>query len=352
MPRRCERCAFREKCYLWYEEQQMLERHLLRGEDPDDPEVVMADVRESFRKTTEMLLKMAEKMGIDLSECDDAPVPRLDAYQEHPLFQRAMAWSDRMDAFAKRVGEEAPGAVRAMIGAYERGEIKDALLALGRLQGVKDDIELLMRYRFLIPAKVARAVGREDWEEEDEVIAESSRSDALGTARLVDECLKKTAASLWRLGEFDPRWLEQAMLCAGEAEGVRAEIRTAFPGLEAFRRPGRTKPDQVFGFFFGSLGGRSAAQASERATHSRARFGSERHDSGRVTYSAIGRPGIGAKGAAPGSSSSSSRSASGRRTKTVLPNTPVNMFPFTKPARLPNIGRVVTRGSSGSRSWR
>jgi hypothetical protein len=81
-------------------------------------------------------------------------------------------------------------------------------------------------------------VGRFGDEELDPIMEEATRGDALGTAKLVDACLTKTAAALWRLGEFEPRWLEEAMLCAGGAESARAEVRAAFSGLQAFRRPG------------------------------------------------------------------------------------------------------------------
>ena len=104
--------------------------------------------------------------------------------------------------------------------------------------------------------------------------------------------------------------------------------------------------------FFGSLGGRATAQASERSSQARARSGSSRQSFGSVTYSAIGRPSMGAKTAAPGMASSSARSSGGRRTKTLDPKIPVNMFPLTKPARLPNIGRTVIRGSSGRSEWK
>src|SRR5712691_4460573 len=40
--------------------------------------------------------------------------------------------------------------------------------------------------------------------------------------------------------------------------------------------------------------------------------------------------------------------SSGRRTNRSSPKSPLNMLPFTKAARLPNIGRMLTAGSSGT----
>src|SRR6266571_1580309 len=67
------------------------------------------------------------------------------------------------------------------------------------------------------------------------------------------------------------------------------------------------------------------------------------------TYSFIGRPGMGSKIPVPFSCSSSARSWSESRTDTCEPNSERNMLPFTNAARLPNIGRTLTRGSSGTR---
>jgi hypothetical protein len=64
-------------------------------------------------------------------------------------------------------------------------------------------------------------------------------------------------------------------------------------------------------------------------------------------YSFMGFPFIGSSNEAPLFSKSCLRLSSDRRTKRSFPNSPVNMFPFTKADMFPNIGRIVMRGSSG-----
>src|SRR5262249_22299125 len=66
----CERCRFNTRCLVYHEEQQRTAEHLLNDEDPNDMEVVMADVSDSFRQTIEMLQEMAEEMGVDLDSMD------------------------------------------------------------------------------------------------------------------------------------------------------------------------------------------------------------------------------------------------------------------------------------------
>jgi hypothetical protein len=62
----CERCTYVNRCRLWHEEQARNVRHLRQGKDPDDWDVVMEDVSDSFQQTIQMLHEMAEEMGIDL----------------------------------------------------------------------------------------------------------------------------------------------------------------------------------------------------------------------------------------------------------------------------------------------
>ena len=67
-------------------------------------------------------------------------------------------------------------------------------------------------------------------------------------------------------------------------------------------------------------------------------FGAQSNDMGGTLV--IGRPDMGSNIAVPASRRSAPRSSSSRRTNTASPNTPMNMLPFTKPAKLPNIGRT------------
>src|SRR5215207_6710783 len=56
----------------------------------------------------------------------------------------------------------------------------------------------------------------------------------------------------------------------------------------------------------------------------------------------------GLKGPAPGSASSSDCPSGGNLRPTSLPNSPMNMLPFTKAPRLPNMGFTATPGPSGT----
>src|SRR5262245_33987533 len=87
--------------------------------------------------------------------------------------------------------------------------------------------------------------------------------------------------------------------------------------------------------------------SSARAIHCFATDGSVNNANGSCTYSFIGRFFIGANTVAPGTANNSARDDSLSRANTCEPNVPANMWPFTNAAVCPNIGRTVTRGSSG-----
>ena len=100
-------------------------------------------------------------------------------------------------------------------------------------------------------------------------------------------------------------------------------------------------------FLFFTLGGSVLVCASALSAQSEILASSLRHAADMVTYSFIGRS-SGPKEPAPGSAASCSRSAVSRRTPTSGPNRPMNMFPLTNAARLPNIGFVSTPVASGT----
>src|SRR5438874_2098563 len=99
----CEKCRFNDRCRVYDQELAMKERHEILGEDPSDPKLVMEDVAATFEQTMEMLKKMAEEMGVDLSEAPPEPRRRrrsdIGGFPRHSLFKRAEQWMDRVEEF-------------------------------------------------------------------------------------------------------------------------------------------------------------------------------------------------------------------------------------------------------------
>lgn len=79
-------------------------KHLEKGEDPDDLECVFEDVKESFGEVFEMLEKDAEKMGIDLENLEDVEEPPKP--EEFELYNKVKEWRDDVMEILKEASVE------------------------------------------------------------------------------------------------------------------------------------------------------------------------------------------------------------------------------------------------------
>jgi hypothetical protein len=231
----CERCRFTDRCRVYAAEQKQWERHLLRGEDPEDPAIAAQDVADSLSESIRMLTEIAAERGIDL-EALPPPEPRRRT-RSHPLRARSMRWTKRVAALLKRMRDDLPGVGADLAAGLSDREEAEAMHAL---EGLNDAHAVLCHYHVLIPAKIARATEArsEARAESDPEFAQSSWDDALGTAKIVHECLGKAAAALWTVGEFSRDWQDEALPLAAETESLRRAIDRVFPGHQEFRRPG------------------------------------------------------------------------------------------------------------------
>jgi hypothetical protein len=245
----CERCRFTDRCQVYEQEQRQWERHLLRGEDPDDPAVFIKDVEESLGEAIGMLAAMAEEAGIDLAAKleeqagaePEAELPsRLSGPEAHPLTVRMERWSQRVGALLERMRTETPAIGQELARAAREYSEREQDATLEALPGARDAFELLGRYQFLVVVKTVRATGglADAGAETPEELTAARWDDALGTAKLVNECLGKAGAALWQIAELHGDWQAEVLPLAAETEALRQEIDRLFPGHPAFRRPG------------------------------------------------------------------------------------------------------------------
>lgn len=68
--RACERCPLADACPVWHSARTTNRAHEERGEDPNDPHVVMGDIEETLRESLAMLEQIYREEGLD----PDAPV--------------------------------------------------------------------------------------------------------------------------------------------------------------------------------------------------------------------------------------------------------------------------------------
>jgi len=160
---RCRRCDRVSKCSLYQKEKVSRLQHVLKGENPDDMEVVMGDVQASLIEAASMIERMAREQGVDLSASSDMEDEHRAARKEmenHPLYRQAYEFMDRCGAFLE--------------------ECEKRLPMTPEIQEFFDEIAW---NRTLIPAKAARAIVQAGSQ------CEYGRDDSHRTARLIASCL-------------------------------------------------------------------------------------------------------------------------------------------------------------------
>lgn len=68
------------------------QRHIEKGEDPDDIKSVFEDVGRNLKEALAMIKKDAERMGIDITNIDNIQEPP--APEEFPLYNKVKEWHD------------------------------------------------------------------------------------------------------------------------------------------------------------------------------------------------------------------------------------------------------------------
>ena len=154
---------------------------------------------------------------------------------------------NRVESLLDVVREEIPDVGQDLAHSLFREDDEKKVEARGNeiitsLTEVRDAYELLCRYRYFIVIKLTRVLSsvaesgsREGRSAE---MAEFSRDDARGSAKVVDECLGKCIKALWTIAEFNRSWLDMAMPLANEGEAIRKDLGEAIPDFHLFHRPG------------------------------------------------------------------------------------------------------------------
>jgi len=80
------------------------QRHIVKGEDPDDLKFVFEDMSRDFKNAIRMIKKDAERRGIDISNLDELAEEEPPEPEEFPLSERVMSW--RMFLYETFAAEE------------------------------------------------------------------------------------------------------------------------------------------------------------------------------------------------------------------------------------------------------
>lgn len=143
---RCDRCDERDNCRVYKDNEERMLQHYLKGEDPDDPQIFINDLKDIFDKTNDMLKKAAEEQGINIDELsDEEEVPEVDPH-DYIIYNYAYEYYE----LAKKMIEK--------------------IEKTGMPEEIQEDFDDFAWYHTLLVAKTGRLVsGFEDRFFDDEV---------------------------------------------------------------------------------------------------------------------------------------------------------------------------------------
>lgn len=187
----CEKCpgGKRKTCRVYGEEFDRTIRHIAKGENPEDRDVVLEDVRENLEKSFKLLAACAEKEKIDISKCPQAgDTKRRESAKrkvlKHPLYKTALRYSRESAEFIKAVSPEIQK-VNA---------------------GLEEDFETLLWYHVLIPVKARRMLSGLLEEDKDDFCL----FDVVAQLEIVKKSLAQSIAALQKISCSMPRSREDA----------------------------------------------------------------------------------------------------------------------------------------------
>ncbi len=166
---RCERCDEKDICKVYKENQERLLEHYLKGEDPNDPEVFLNDLKKIFEKTQEMIKQAAAEQGIDFNEIPDREFEEVDPHT-YVIYNLASEYFERAHKLTKEL------------------ETK------GVPEEIEEEFEDFVWYHTLLVAKIGRLVSSFDDEFFD---AEAREIEEEGTLQVINKgiALSKNALS-------------------------------------------------------------------------------------------------------------------------------------------------------------
>jgi hypothetical protein len=225
----CEKCPLTKKCFLYVKEQKQLAKHKEKGENPNDLNVVMQDIKESFTETFKMLRKGAKKYGIDI----DA-LPKIESEEHepsaHPLMQSAKTYLKLAHSFLEKlrkiIQEEG-------VDLIERTEIiPSALNDIGTLRQIVSSYDVISWYHTLISVKIHRAL--QGKMEADEF----SQTDADASAKIAYIGVMKSLEALKTIYNWNKDLQDDSLTLLAKVENLKKGINEEFPGHITFKRPG------------------------------------------------------------------------------------------------------------------
>ncbi len=176
----CDRCPDKDKCFLYAKEQQKNAEHIAKGEDIEDPEVILQDMKESFEETRLLIEKTMKARGITKKDLDKADLRE----QEEPDFQ-----SNAVVKTAVKFLKVTRDFLNEFW--YEQQKTFGQFGLEVSLEDVRDEIETISWYHTILPSKIWRLLYEihHSETEEDKELREMVNKDVPKFLTLVNKCI-------------------------------------------------------------------------------------------------------------------------------------------------------------------
>jgi len=226
----CERCSFTKRCANFDPELD------LNDESSDiNNEKFWNKLSEIFAFTKELILRDAEKLGIDLNNLE--PDPDYEELREkerewkknHPISKLSNKYAEKIDEWFKK-SKELFSQKGIELESYFQMEIPNINVE-NEIVKLKDSIEVIRWYQFFIHVKLNRALSLKSEIDFDEYDSNGSAKVALIG---IDRSLAAWSTLLNAFEEDENNILNFLVIL----EKLRKKVENHFPNARKFKRPG------------------------------------------------------------------------------------------------------------------
>jgi hypothetical protein len=245
----CERCPFNHRCRVFADEQK------LSNEEKDiNSDQFWQRLSDNFAKTLEMLQKMADDMGIDLSGKDnshDLKEANFDENGEEITISNPARKeiSDRIERLSKRYHKQVDrffdlnqDFFHGKQSDLEQHLLMDLPVDEAGLYGLQNAFQVIRWYQYFIAAKAHRSISGLELEDLDIDFEIEIQNDATGSAKITILAIRQSIVAWETVRQMFPEKTDELLdlfVLLRKAENALLEI---FPKVMQFVRPGFDEP--------------------------------------------------------------------------------------------------------------
>jgi hypothetical protein len=233
----CERCSFASRCLTY----------AIDAEDSNDlsardlnNKIFWGKLHAIFRKTAEMLNKLAEQMGIDLTSLDKESLServshQIDGADNHELVRASRQYIQMTDEWLESeysLFEQKEGELNSLLGIGI-----DETRVHSEADSIHDAVEIICWYQHQIYVKLKRAFIRDDFIDEEWRDA-FLQSDSDGSAKVALIGIDRSIGAWGKLCEHFPERTDGILNILVYLYRLRRRVEQLFPQARNFKRPG------------------------------------------------------------------------------------------------------------------